>query len=120
MPDKNLSPNTVARYLSYAVATVLVLLPFHALFTTWLGSNLDHLDAWRIWKEVVIVAMLPFALYLCWVTPHLRQWFKRDWLLRLCLAYAVLFVGLGLWALYRHHVTNSALIYGLLSDLRFF
>jgi O-antigen ligase len=119
MNSKSSVNNTVARYLSYTIATVLVLLPFHAVFTTWLGSNFGHLDAWRIWKELVIVAMLPFALYLCWVTPSLRQWFKRDWLLRLCLAYAVWLVGLGFWAIYRHRVNGPALIYGLLSDLRF-
>ncbi len=65
------------------------------------------------------MALLPPALYLTWQTPTLRAWFKRDWLIRLCFIYVVLFVGLGLWALHHHAVNGPALIYGLLSDLRF-
>src|SRR5581483_1437814 len=97
MNSKSLSINTLVWRLSAAIAAVLVLLPFHALLTTWLGSNFGHLDAWRIWKELAIVAMLPFALFVTWQTPQLRQWFKHDWLIRICLAYAVLLVVLGLW-----------------------
>jgi len=119
MKLKNVSVNSVATYLTYAIVTVLVLLPFHELLTTWLGSNFGHLDAWRIWKELVLAAMLPGALYISWQTPVLRQWLKRDWLIRLCLVYALLLVGLGLQARLTHHVNGPALIYGLLSDLRF-
>lgn len=110
--------NTVARYLSYAIAGVLVLLPFTAFLTTWLGSNFGHLDAWRIWKEVAIVAMLPGAIYLCWAVPQLRQWLKSDWLVRVGLAYGILLVILGIWAVQAHRVNGPALIYGWLADLR--
>lgn len=109
----------LAKYLSWAIAAVLVLLPFHALLTTWAGSNFGHLDAWRIWKELAIVAIFPFSLWLCLTSPSLRRWLKTDKLVWLCLAYAVLFVGCGFWALHKHEVNNSALIYSLLSNLRF-
>ncbi len=109
----------LAKYLSWAIALVLALLPFHALLTTWGGSNFGHLDAWRIWKELAIVAIFPLALWLSLITPSLRRWLKTDKLVWLCLAYAVLFVGTGFWALRKHQVNNSALIYSLLSNLRF-
>ncbi len=117
--NNSLTKNTLARYLNYAVATVFILLPFHALLTTWAGSNFGHLDAIRIWKELLIVIMLPAALWLVWLTPGLRQWLKRDWLVRLSLVYAVLFIVLGGLAFHHHAVNGPALIYGLLSNLRF-
>lgn len=120
MRDKNATINTLSRYLSWWLAAILVLLPFHAFFTTWLGSNFQHLDAWRIWKEVAIVMALPFTLWLCLKKSELRRWLKTDWLVRLCLLYASLFLSAGLWALYQHHVNQAALIYGWLSDLRYF
>lgn len=109
----------LTRFLVWATTAILILLPFHAFFTTWLGSNFGHLDAWRIWKEIIIVLLVPPVAYLAWRTPRVHQWFKQSWLARLMLAYMLLTVLLGVSALITHRVDGAALIYGLLSNLRF-
>lgn len=95
---------------------VICLLPFHAFFTTWIGSSVGYLDVWRIWKELIIVGSVPLVCWLVWrnkITP------KDPWPVWLIVAYMVLTVGLGLVALAVHRVNTEALIYGLLANLRF-
>jgi len=116
------SPTTVDRLtgiLSGIIAFILVLLPFHAMFTTWAGSNLGHLDLWRLWKEVLILGMLPGVAYLLWQQTALRQWLFSNRIVRLYLAYLGVFVITSLPALLRGRVNGEALIYGWLIDLRF-
>jgi hypothetical protein len=109
----------LAQKISWIVAAVLVFLPFHALFTTWLGSNFGRLDAWRIWKELVIVVLAVLAIWLAWTDKYIRKWLKTNWLPRLILIYTLLYIGTGIWALAVGNVNSSALIYSLLSNLRF-
>ena len=122
---------TLAEILKYSVIAILVLLPFHAVLTTWLGSNFGHLDAWRIWKELLIALMVPGALYLVYRThpkkdlgwvlrdERLRDWFRRNRLIALILAYVALHLLLGGLALAGNRVNVTALIYALLINLRF-
>jgi hypothetical protein len=105
--------------LSLVAAGIIALLPFHAFFTTWLGSNTGHLDLVRIWKEILIVCMIPGISILITQSPDLKKWFFRSKLLWLMRAYALLSLLLGLIALSTHKVTASALIYGLIINLRF-
>src|SRR3989344_9485495 len=116
------SPTTVDRLagiLSGIIVFILVLLPFHAVFTTWAGSNLGHLDLWRLWKEVLILGMLPGVAYLLWQQTALRQWLVSNRIERLYLAHLGVFVITSLPALLRGRVNGEALIYGWLIDLRF-
>ncbi|MBI1857233.1 O-antigen ligase family protein [Candidatus Saccharibacteria bacterium] len=109
----------LTRKLSWIIAIVLILLPFHAFFTTWLGSNFGHLDSWRIWKELIIVALSPLAIWLAWREPSIKKWLKTSWLPRLILLYTFVYIILGARALLIGNVNRNALIYGLLIDLRF-
>src|SRR3569833_1432157 len=110
----------LALRLSYVIAGVLALLPLHALLTTWLGSNTGHLDLIRIWKEVTICLVVVPTGWLVYHNPKLLDWFKRSWIVRLMGLYALLHVGLGIWALHAHHVNKTALVYSLIINLRFF
>ena len=117
---KQLTPVTkIAQRLSWTIGGILMLLPFHAVFTTWAGSNLGHLDLWRLWKEVLILGILPGVVYLLWQQTALRQWLFSNRIVRLYLAYLALFVITSLPALLRGRVNGEALIYGWLVDLRF-
>lgn len=109
-----------AVYVSGALAAVLILLPFHAFFTTWIGSNTGHLDAVRIWKEVIIVALIPSVFLLLLKDKYLKGWFIQSWLVRFIGLYAALHIVLGLAALHSERVNGTALIYSLLANLRFF
>jgi hypothetical protein len=105
--------------LSWAVAGILVLLPFHAVFTTWLGSNFGHLDLFRVWKEMILVSIFPVILWEIWKSPKVKHWLLHSWIVRLYLFYALLHLGLGLLALQNHDVNQEAFAYALLVNLRF-
>jgi hypothetical protein len=107
------------RILQYGVITILVLLPFHALFTTWLGSTFGYLDLFRIWKELLIALMVPMASWLVYKDRQLRVWFKGSRLVLLVLLYVLLHLLMGMYALATNKVNPEALIYALLINLRF-
>jgi O-antigen ligase len=109
----------VAKYLSWAVAFVLILLPFHAFFTTWIGSNTGHLDLLRIWKEILLALIIPPAIWLAWQQAKLRHWLKHSWIIRLFGLYVLLHLILGALAFDNHQVNKVALIYSLIINLRF-
>lgn len=114
-----MDPSKIAPRLSWLVAGILVLLPFHAILTTWAGSNFGQLDLWRIWKEILILAMVPPAFWLAWRTPELKKWLISSWVPRLFGIYILLHLTLGAWALAHHQVNKTALIYTLIINLRF-
>jgi hypothetical protein len=105
--------------LSWIYLSVLGLLPFHALITTWVGSNFGHLDVWRIWKELVLLATVPVALWLVWQTPKTRYWVSRARLPQLVIVYMIVMIMSGCAGLTAHRVNDQALVYGLFADLRF-
>lgn len=109
----------LGRFLSIFVAVILVALPFHALFTTWIGSNTGHLDLLRIWKELLVVALLPAVVVLAWRTDQTRRWLVTSWVVRLIGLYVLLNLAMGVWAITHHRVNVVALIYALLINLRF-
>lgn len=109
----------LGRILSLAVATILVLMPFHALLTTWIGSTTGHLDLLRIWKEILVVVLIPATALLAYCSNPIRRWILTSWTVRLVGLYILLNLVLGAWALINHHVNSEALIYALLINLRF-
>lgn len=116
---QNTSKLKLARYLSWMMAAILVLLPFHALITTWLGSNFEHLYGWKLWKEYAIVASLPAVLWLVINNKGVRRWILSSWFVRLYCIYAMIHFGLGAWAYQQELVSSDALINGLITNLRF-
>ena len=116
---KTASPSKFIRLNAFVFIGVMSLLPFHAFFTTWLGSNTGHLDLIRIWKEVIIVSLVPSLLYVAWSDIKLRNWLKSGLLPKLIMLYAILHLVIGWLAFARGNVTTVALIYALLVNLRF-
>jgi len=49
--------------LRYGLLTIMVLMPFHALLSTWAGSNLGDLLWWRAWKEILLTLLTIVGLY---------------------------------------------------------
>lgn len=116
---KSNKPSRLSTMLTYSIAVILVLLPFHALFTTWIGSNFGHLDLFRIWKELLLVPVTLAALWLGWKDKIIHAWFKQSKLFYLIVAYIFLQILLGLVSYLRHEVNTNALIYALLINTRF-
>lgn len=109
----------IRKILEWVFILILVLAPFQAFLTTWLGSNFGHLDAFRIWKELLIFVMAPLALWLVYRDQKLKKWFLHSWLVGLILGYVLLTTVIGAIALLRGQVNNNSLIYALLINVRF-
>jgi O-antigen ligase len=114
-----ISERKVALVSSWIIALILFTLPFHALFTTWLGSNFDHWDLWRIWKDILVVLLLLPVSWIVTTSRQTRQWLVNSWIVRLFLVYLLLHIVLAIWALSRDQVSRLALIYSLIINLRF-
>lgn len=112
-------PVKTAVLCSYVIGAILVLLPFHAFFTTWLGSNVGHLDLIRIWKEIIIALLGLPGLWLFWQSAHLRTWARRAFLLQMIALYAAIHLALGIWGLKHSQLNSTAFIYALIINLRF-
>lgn len=109
----------LSQKLSWLAAGILFLVPFQALVTTWPGSNFGHLDLFRIWEELLQALMLPFLVWLVIVSSELRKSLFESTIVRLYGLYFLLHLVLGIWAIASHQVNGSALIYGLIINLRF-
>lgn len=114
-----LTPNKLAHWLSYIVASILILLPFHAFLTVWLDSLVGHYTILRLWKEFLLVVILAGVFFLLIKDKKLRLKLFSFWPARLIGVYALLFIAWGFIALARHHVSAKAMWYGLLVNLRF-
>lgn len=79
----------LAHVLFYILATILVLLPFHAFFTTWLGSVFGHLMLWRAWKELLLVGGMIIALLLFFRDKKLRSALLHDRLIAIGAIFAL-------------------------------
>lgn len=110
----------IAEKLSYIVGFILVLLPFHAPITTWLGSNFGHYDLFKIWKEILITLISPLVVWLLLKDKSSAKRFLKTPYVKLFVVYILLHLGLGLWALHNDQVNSNALIYALIINLRFF
>ena len=109
----------LARLLGYGVIVILVLMPFHAVLTTWLASHFNHFDLLRIWKDLLLVPLGLGALWLIYREHQQDKFSKLRPLIGLIIGYAALELVLGIWALKVHHVNANALIYGWLNDLQY-
>lgn len=105
--------------LNITIAVILVLVPFQAFLTTWAGSNFGHLDLFRIWKELILVILTVGSLYLIYTDKKLRQWFLNSRLVILIVIYAGWQLAMALAAVLRHQANGSAVVYGLIINLRF-
>jgi len=109
-----------ARSLSWIIAVILCLLPFHAFFTTWIGANTGHLDLIRIWKEIIITGLVAITAIMVIRDQRLRQKMIRLPLLWLIIGYSLIQLAYGLLAHHYGRVNSVALIYGLIINLRYF
>lgn len=60
------------RLLRVSLMGIIIALPFHALLTTWIGSNAGNLLLWRAWKEVILALLLIIGLWYFFRDRRLR------------------------------------------------
>src|SRR5579883_186851 len=89
---------------SLVCATIIALIPFHAFLTIWASTLLGHYTALRLWKEVLMVLLAPWAALIVWRDGQLRQQLRKDLLFRLFWGYIGLHLLLGVMAVVQHQV----------------
>jgi hypothetical protein len=107
------------KILSWLIAIIIILLPFHAFLTVWSASLIGHYTFLRLWKEVILVPLTLGALYLLLFDRALRKKLWKLLITKLILVYALLILVGGLVALALNDVAAKAMWYGVLIDLRF-
>lgn len=104
---------------SWAVAIIIIILPFHAFLTSWGANNFGYLDVFRVWKEILILLILPIVIYLGWKNQETRSFIKESWVVKLFILYIFLHLVLGLLAIKTQAVNREALLYSFIINLRF-
>jgi len=109
----------LATYMAAVVLAVLLLLPFHAFFTTWASANFGYGDQIRIWKEVIILLLSFGCLTLLVKDKKLRHQFlgsKLTILIALYIALGLLRTTYG----YNQGITNfESSAYGVIGAFRY-
>ncbi len=117
-----MKPRNLTKIVSWAtgiLAVMLVLLPFHATLTVWAASLAGHYTLWRLWKEILLLLLVPLAAVVLWKVPKLRYRLEIGWLFWAIVFYALLHILLGGLALAKHQVNATALADALVLNLRF-
>ena len=106
---------TLLAVLAAAFVLILVLLPFHAFFSTWGGSAIGPLLVWKSWKEILIAILVPVVVWICVLRPDIARTIWGRWYNKVIVAYVLLTV---VWAVFSP-ANTEAVIAGLLMNLRF-
>ncbi len=110
---------TSGRLANTLVASVLVVVPFHAFLTVWGSQIVGHYTALRLWNGVVLSLLVSITVWWLSKDTKVRAWFMGSLLVRLILAYAALTLMLGIVSWFRGDVSPGALAYGVFINLRF-
>jgi hypothetical protein len=113
------SENIKIRIARWLIVLIIVLVPFHAVLTTWVGSNFGHIDLFRIWKELLMLPLAALASYFVLSDKALLAKLLHWWVAWAALGYAAATLLLGFIAHSNGSVNTNALIYALIINLRF-
>jgi hypothetical protein len=75
MKQQNAYTKNTVSVIRAVLFLVIVLMPFHAFLTTWIGSNTGHLLVVRGWKEVLLIVMTLLSASLLVRDQKLRRAF---------------------------------------------
>ncbi len=109
----------LAAGLSWLAGVVFVLLPVWTLLGTWAGSSFGHIDSWKLLPDLIVFAIAIPAIWLGLRHAETKRFLMESWLVKLYILYILLHISLGIWALKHETVNSSALIAGLVINLRF-
>ncbi len=106
-------------YLSYGMMLIMLLLPFHAFFTTWAGASFGYIDVFRIWKEILILLLGLGAVALLLKDRLLRREVFGNFIIQAILAYTLFSILRALYGYSSDAVSLDAMLFGLIVNLRY-
>lgn len=106
----------LAQIQVFAVAFIVVLMPLHAFLSTWLGTVIGPLLVWKSWKELLMLGLMPLAVWLVALKPSVARTIWARPINKLIALYTALHFVLMIGA----SVSSEAVIAGLMFNLRFF
>jgi hypothetical protein len=103
------------RLLLVVFTTILILLPLHAFISTWGGTAIGPLFAWKGWKEFLLLGVVPLVLLYLALRPDVARLVWRGWLTKLILVYVGLTAALAIIS----QASLEAIMAGAAMNLRF-
>lgn len=113
-----ISPRS-AQLFGWGIAALLLAAPLYTPLAVFLASHFQHFDLFKILKEMVLAALSVGVVALLITKPKLRALVFKNKLLLIMLAYALLTLFWAIFDLATDKVTPSAVIFGLIINLRF-
>lgn len=114
--SKNPAPLPKLVHISlWMILTIIVLLPFHAFFTTWASTAVGHLLLVRAWKEVLLIVVGGLLLVQAFRDPVMTKQIVKRRVNKTILFFTLL--QLVLWAIFQPHFVE--VVQGMIIDLRF-
>lgn len=96
-------------------ALILVLLPVHAFISTWGGTAIGPLHVWKVWKEILLTALVPAVALYCLQHRVIAKKVWSSWVTTLVLAYALLTIAYTMGS----QASPDAVLAGTVMNLRF-
>jgi O-Antigen ligase len=106
------------KILGGGLLLIMAIAPFYTFLSIWLASRLHHLDFLKIWNELALTALLAAIVGFLVTHPTLFRAALRSKTVLLSLAFIGLMLGIGTYDIISGRVTEKAVIYGWLVDLR--
>lgn len=104
---------------AWLVAAIIVLVPFHAFLSVWIGSSLGVYDGARLWKELVLVLLAVVVGLLLWRDGALRKRLCAWPIFWLVVAYIAVQLIMAAVSYGTGHASLKAVLYALIINLRF-
>jgi|GEM_PF-409151 len=92
----NYKVETIKRLPVWGVYALLAYMPFHIFISTWLGSSLGGLNAWKVGKDILTIGLFVLTGCLVLLKVCRREWQRYAVLIVLTALYALLHVVLYL------------------------
>src|ERR1035438_7680194 len=110
---------TVLSWVSILIILIFVIVPFQGFLPTWGSSILGHYTLLRLWDELLLIICLIGSFYLLLTDKKIRFNTLSRRLVQVILAYIFLTLALGIVSYIDKDVTEKALFYGLIVNLRY-
>jgi len=85
------------RLLAFGWLALMLLLPFHAFISTWGGSTIGPLSAWKAWKDILLASLVLLAIVQAFIDPEMFRQIWKYWITKLIFVYGLLHVAVALF-----------------------